>query len=34
MDIFAGLGNIPPWLWIAIVLVVIWLIKPWKKKSK
>jgi hypothetical protein len=25
-----GLGNLPPWVWIFIVLAVVWLMKPWE----
>lgn len=32
VDFLAGLNNIPGWLWTAIVIAVIWVIKPWKKK--
>lgn len=32
VDPLAGLNNIPQWLWVVIVVVVIWLLKPWRKK--
>lgn len=32
-DPLSGLNNIPPWLWTVIVFVIIWVVKPWKKKG-
>jgi len=32
-DPLAGLNNIPGWLWTVIVIALIWVMKPWKKKE-